>query len=98
MLAKNLITTGIGVGQTNRLDSSKHAIEKHNQFTTKSCEKSSLASDGFFPFPDIIELCKKNNINAIIQPGGSLNDKKIIEKANKYGISMVFSGIRHFKH
>lgn len=98
VLAKNLITTGIGVGQTNRLDSSKHAIEKHNQLIKTSSGKSSLASDGFFPFPDIIELCKKNNIDAIIQPGGSLNDKKIIEKANQYSISMVFSGIRHFKH
>ena len=57
-----------------------------------------LASDGFFPFPDIIELCSQNKISAIIQPGGSINDDKVIELANKKEISMVFTGIRNFKH
>ena len=57
-----------------------------------------LASDGFFPFPDIIKLCANNNVNSIIQPGGSKNDDQVIEAANKNNISVVFTGVRHFKH
>ena len=57
-----------------------------------------LASDGFFPFPDIVKLCSKNNISGIIQPGGSKNDESVIEESNKNGIPHVFTGIRHFKH
>ncbi len=61
-------------------------------------EKTVLASDGFFPFPDIIKICSKNNIASIIQPGGSKNDQMVIKAANKSNISMTFTGIRHFKH
>ena len=57
-----------------------------------------LASDGFFPFPDIVKLCSKNNIKHIIQPGGSINDKSVIESADKSKISIAFTKIRHFKH
>ena len=57
-----------------------------------------LASDGFFPFSDIVKLCSKNNIKGIIQPGGSKNDKEVIDVANKNKISLVLTGIRHFKH
>ena len=57
-----------------------------------------LASDGFFPFPDIVKLCSKNNISGIIQPGGSLNDELVIKEAEKNNIQMVFTGVRHFKH
>ena len=57
-----------------------------------------MASDGFFPFPDIVELCSKNQIAGIIQPGGSKNDRDVINAANKHRIPLVFTGIRHFKH
>ena len=88
---------GIGVGQTNRLDSTIQAIKKGLK---KSINKKSitLASDGFFPFPDIIKLCKKYSISSIVQPGGSIKDDVIIEEANKNKIKMVFTGIRNFKH
>ena len=61
-------------------------------------KKFVLASDGFFPFPDIIRLCVSNNICSIIQPGGSINDSKVIQSANKNKISMIFTGVRNFKH
>ena len=57
-----------------------------------------MASDGFFTFPDIVELCSKNQIVGIIQPGGSKNDRDVINAANKHRIPLVFTGIRHFKH
>jgi phosphoribosylaminoimidazolecarboxamide formyltransferase/IMP cyclohydrolase len=57
-----------------------------------------LASDAFFPFPDVVEAAAAAGITAIIQPGGSLNDKLSIEACDKYGIAMVFTGTRHFKH
>ena len=70
VLSKNLTTTGIGIGQTNRLASAKIAIEQDEKKFSQT--KAILASDGFFPFPDIIKLCSKNNISGIIQPGGSI--------------------------
>ncbi len=57
-----------------------------------------LASDAFFPFSDSVELASKNNIKAIIQPGGSIKDKDVISKANDLGVSMVMTGVRHFYH
>ena len=97
VLAKNQSTLGIGVGQTNRIASAKIAID--NLLTNFDNQKDVvLASDGFFPFPDIIQLCVKHNISSIIQPGGSINDKKVILEAKKNKINLVFSGVRHFKH
>ena len=63
-----------------------------------STKGASLASDAFFPFPDCAEEAAKAGIRAIIQPGGSLKDDESIEVCNKYNISMVFTGMRHFKH
>lgn len=94
VIAKNNLTIGIGVGETSRIESAKQAINK----ITNPCKNSVLASDGFFPFPDIISLCKRNNIVSIIQPGGSINDHEVISQANKSGISMLFTELRHFKH
>ncbi len=96
VLVEDLATKGIGVGQTSRLDSAQQAINKMKSNFENS--NAVLASDGFFPFPDIVKLCSKNNINAIIQPGGSKNDESVIDEANKHRISLVFTGIRHFKH
>ncbi|MAY90303.1 MAG: bifunctional phosphoribosylaminoimidazolecarboxamide formyltransferase/IMP cyclohydrolase PurH [Rickettsiales bacterium] len=97
VISKKLTTVGIGVGQTNRLDSAKQALKKLQNLKS-SKEKFILASDGFFPFPDIVKLCKKYPISSIIQPGGSKNDKLVIEESNKSKISMVFTGYRNFKH
>ena len=96
VLAKNLTTVGIGVGQMNRLESAKQAI-KQMKSNFEKCTPI-MASDGFFPFPDIVKLCSKNNIKGIVQPGGSKNDQEVIKVANKNKISMVLTGIRHFKH
>ena len=96
VLASGLKTVGIGIGQTSRVDSTKLAINKANKKYKES--DTVLASDGFFPFPDIVKLCSKNNIRYIIQPGGSINDKSVIKAADKLNISIVFTKIRHFKH
>ena len=96
VIAKNLATVGIGVGQTNRIDSAKQAIKRMKDNFGEI--PGVLASDGFFPFPDIVNICSKNNIINIVQPGGSLNDDLVIEEAKKQKINLVFTGIRHFKH
>jgi len=67
-------------------------------FAPEKLLDSMAASDAFFPFPDGINQLAQVGVKAVIQPGGSVNDKKVIEAANKAGISMVFTGIRHFKH
>jgi len=96
VIVSDLTTIAIGVGQTSRLDSAKIAIDKVKE---KLKHKDIvMASDGFFPFPDIVELCSKNQIAGIIQPGGSKNDRDVINAANKHRIPLVFTGIRHFKH
>ncbi len=101
VLVKNKKTISLSSGQTSRVEAARIAINKlqmHDVKIMKRLRNIVLASDGFFPFPDIIELCSQNNISAIIQPGGSINDNKVIELANKKEISMVFTGIRNFKH
>ncbi len=96
VLASGLRTIGIGIGQTSRVDSTKLAIAKVNK--NFKGNNTVLASDGFFPFPDIVKICSKNKIKHIIQPGGSINDKSVIKAADKLKISIVFTEIRHFKH
>ncbi|MEY3369955.1 MAG: hypothetical protein RLZZ361_625 [Cyanobacteriota bacterium] len=87
-------TLGIGCGQTNRVKSVKDALANFD-FDTRGAV---LASDGFFPFADNIDIAAQNHISAIIQPGGSIRDQEVISACNKYGIAMVFTKIRHFKH
>ena len=94
VLAKGTRTTGIGAGQTSRVDAVKIAIEK----ARKNAKGSVMASDAFFPFKDSVSIAAKAGITAIIQPGGSLKDADIIKEADKKKIAMVFTGIRHFKH
>ena len=96
VLANNLSTVGIGVGQTNRLDAAKQAINRKKLNFKKV--KSVMASDGFFPFPDIVKLCSNNNVVGIIQPGGSKNDEIVVNTADKFKIPLIFTGKRHFKH
>ena len=86
-----------GVGQTSRVDALKHAIQKAKSFCF-NLEGAVMASDAFFPFPDCVEIAAKEGITAIIQPGGSVKDGESIAKANELGVSMITTGIRHFKH
>ena len=94
VLAANNSTVGIGAGQMSRIDAAEIAIKKSNG----RCKDSIMASDAFFPFEDVAELAAKNGITAIIQPGGSIRDKEVIESCNRNKIPMVFTGKRHFRH
>ena len=98
VLANGKSTIGIGAGQPSRLDSCKIASQKALQFVPEKITNSVAASDAFFPFSDGIEQLAEVGVEAIIQPGGSINDKKVIEAANSAGIVMAFTGTRHFKH
>ncbi|MBL7072220.1 MAG: bifunctional phosphoribosylaminoimidazolecarboxamide formyltransferase/IMP cyclohydrolase [Candidatus Omnitrophica bacterium] len=94
VLAAGTKTVGIGAGQMSRVDSVRIAIEKSGGKAAGAV----LASDAFFPQADSIELAHEAGISAIIQPGGSIRDKEVIEAADRSGIPMVFTGVRHFKH
>ncbi len=94
VIGKDGRTTGIGMGQTNRIWAAQQAIAHAG----KEAKGSVMASDAFFPFPDCVEECVKAGITAIIQPGGSIQDKASVEACNAAGIAMVFVGDRHFKH
>jgi len=98
VLAHNKSTIGIGSGQPSRLDSCKIAANKALQFFPRKIKNSVAASDAFFPYPDGIEELIKVGVKAIIQPGGSIRDQQVIDVANKAGVVMAFTGIRHFKH
>ncbi|MEI4802437.1 bifunctional phosphoribosylaminoimidazolecarboxamide formyltransferase/IMP cyclohydrolase [Bacillus sp. NPDC077411] len=94
VLAKDNMTIGVGAGQMNRVGSAKIAITQAGE----KAQGSALASDAYFPMPDTVEEAAKAGITAIIQPGGSIRDEDSIQKADEYGIAMVFTGVRHFKH
>ena len=98
VLANGKSTIGIGSGQSSRLDSCKIASNKAKEFVPKKLSSSVAASDAFFPFPDGIQELIDSGIKAIIQPGGSMNDKEVIKASDSAGITMVFTGTRHFKH
>lgn len=94
VIVKDKATIGLGLGEVNRYWASKKAIERSGD----EIKGSVLASDGFFPFKDSIEVLGKAGVKAIIQPGGSIRDGQVIEEADKHGIAMIFTHIRHFKH
>lgn len=87
-------TLGIGAGQMSRVDSAKIAIEK----ACASLKGSAVASDAFLPFPDTLEVAAQAGASALIQPGGSIRDKEVIEAANRLHMAMIFTGIRYFRH
>jgi phosphoribosylaminoimidazolecarboxamide formyltransferase/IMP cyclohydrolase len=97
ILAKNGQLVGAGAGLTSRVDALKLAIERAKTFGLNT-EGAVMASDAFFPFPDCVEIAASAGIKAVVQPGGSIKDKDSIEAANRLGMTMVFTGIRHFKH
>ena len=90
-------TLGVGAGQMNRVDSVRIAAMRAERFELP-ISGAAMASDAFFPFRDNVDEATKYGISAIIQPGGSVRDEETIAAANEHGISMVFTGIRHFKH
>ena len=94
VIAKDQKTIGIGAGQMNRVGAAKIALEAAGGL----CPEAVLASDGFFPFADTVELAYEYGIKAIIQPGGSLRDQESIDMCNSKGISMIFTQKRHFLH
>ena len=104
MIVKDEAATGIGGGQVNRIWPTMQSLERSaDVLKTSSTDGASaparvLASDAFFPFADIVEAAAAAGIKAIIQPGGSINDRLSIEACDKHGIAMVFIGTRHFKH
>ncbi len=95
VVANDERTLGVGAGQPNRIDSAKIAIKHAGDAID---DRAVLASDAFFPFNDCVEYAAKHGIKAIVQPGGSIRDKDSIEMADKYGVAMVFTGYRHFRH
>jgi phosphoribosylaminoimidazolecarboxamide formyltransferase / IMP cyclohydrolase len=97
VFANHKQTLGIGAGQMSRVDSTEVAIAKAKK-ARLLLDGSVVGSDAFFPFKDSIEALAAAGAKAIIQPGGSIRDDEVIEAANKAGIAMVFTGIRHFKH
>jgi phosphoribosylaminoimidazolecarboxamide formyltransferase/IMP cyclohydrolase len=105
MIVKDETATGIGGGQVNRIWPTVQSLErsaaaiKAGETGDKPGEPARvLASDAFFPFADVVEAAAAAGIKAIIQPGGSMNDKMSVEVCDKHGIAMVLTGTRHFKH
>lgn len=99
VFVKGLQTLGIGSGQPSRVDASEFAVTKARKFGHgEALRQSVLASDAFFPFRDGIDAAAEAGARAIIQPGGSIRDQECIEAADEHGISMIFTGRRHFRH
>lgn len=94
VLVKNNMTIGVGAGQMNRVGAARIAIEQAQE----KAKGSVMGSDAFFPMPDTVEEAVKAGVTAIIQPGGSIKDQLSIDVCNEYGIAMVYTGVRHFKH
>lgn len=94
VVANDKQTLGIGAGQMNRIGAVKIAVEQAGD----KAKGAVLASDAFFPMDDSVDYAGEHGIQAIIQPGGSIKDQASIDKANAYGIAMVFTGVRHFRH
>ncbi|MFD5710632.1 bifunctional phosphoribosylaminoimidazolecarboxamide formyltransferase/IMP cyclohydrolase [Streptomyces pharetrae] len=95
LLAKDGASVGVGMGQVNRVDSAKLAVERAG---AERAQGSYAASDAFFPFPDGLEILTAAGVKAVVQPGGSVRDELVVEAAEKAGITMYFTGTRHFFH
>ncbi len=97
VLAKEGKLIASGTGQTSRVDALKQAIDKAKNFGFE-LKGAVMASDAFFPFPDCVQIAHEAGISSVIQPGGSIKDKESISYCDEHGLSMVFTGIRHFRH
>ena len=101
ILVRGTQTVGIGAGQMSRIDSLNIAVKKMKEAKFEIDQTKYplvLASDAFFPFPDVVEAASNENVTAIIQPGGSIRDDLSIDLCNKKNIAMQFTSMRHFKH
>ena len=98
VIAGDCKTLGLGGGETARVTAVDIAVNKMNAFSPEYKKGAVMASDAFFPFPDAVKKAAEAGIKSIVQPGGSRNDKKVVEEAEKLGISMLFTGRRHFLH
>jgi phosphoribosylaminoimidazolecarboxamide formyltransferase/IMP cyclohydrolase len=96
-LVKNRQMIGMGCGQTSRVDSLQHAINKARAFGF-DLNGAVMASEAFFPFPDCVEIAYRIGVTAVSQPGGSIKDKDSIDYCDSVGLAMVMTGTRHFKH
>jgi phosphoribosylaminoimidazolecarboxamide formyltransferase/IMP cyclohydrolase len=94
VISKDFAGVGVGAGQMSRVDSSRIAVFKAG----KRAKGGVLASDAFFPFPDAVEAAAEAGVTAIIEPGGAMRDKQVIEACDKHNIALVFTAMRHFKH
>ncbi|MEV6792531.1 bifunctional phosphoribosylaminoimidazolecarboxamide formyltransferase/IMP cyclohydrolase [Streptomyces sp. NPDC051320] len=95
LLAKDGASVGVGMGQVNRVDSAKLAVERAGEERARGAY---AASDAFFPFPDGFEILANAGVKAVVQPGGSIRDEQVVEAAEKAGVTMYFTGTRHFFH
>ncbi|WP_329137178.1 bifunctional phosphoribosylaminoimidazolecarboxamide formyltransferase/IMP cyclohydrolase [Streptomyces sp. NBC_00670] len=95
LLAKDGASVGVGMGQVNRVDSAKLAVERAG---AERARGAYAASDAFFPFPDGLEILTEAGVKAVVQPGGSVRDELVVEAAKKAGVTMYFTGTRHFFH
>jgi phosphoribosylaminoimidazolecarboxamide formyltransferase/IMP cyclohydrolase len=95
LLAKDGASVGVGMGQVNRVDSAKLAVERAG---AGRAQGAYAASDAFFPFPDGLEILTEAGVKAVVQPGGSVRDELVVEAARKAGVTMYFTGTRHFFH
>ena len=91
-------TLGMGMGQVNRIDAVEHAIARAEKNHPTLLSQGVLASDAFFPFADSMDLINKAGIKWVIQPGGSIRDQEVFDRAEQYGINLVITGKRHFRH
>ena len=103
VVVKDGATLGVGAGQMNRVGSAKIALEQASAALAEAgkdihAEGLVLGSDGFFPFDDTVTLAAEYGIKAIVQPGGSVRDEDSVKKADEFGITMLMTGMRHFKH
>ncbi|MEK8171265.1 hypothetical protein NKH77_22820 [Streptomyces sp. M19] len=95
LLAKDGATVGVGMGQVNRVDSAKLAVQRAGE---ERAAGSYAASDAFFPFPDGFEVLAEAGVKAVAQPGGSVRDEQVVEAAKAAGVTMYLTGTRHFFH
>ncbi|MGO4422908.1 bifunctional phosphoribosylaminoimidazolecarboxamide formyltransferase/IMP cyclohydrolase, partial [Streptomyces sp. MCAF7] len=95
LLGKDGATVGVGMGQVNRVDSARLAVQRAGE---ERAAGSYAASDAFFPFPDGFEVLAEAGVKAVVQPGGSVRDELTVEAAQKAGVTMYLTGTRHFFH
>ncbi len=100
LLAHEGATVGVGMGQVNRVDSAKLAVDRANTLadSAERARGSVAASDAFFPFADGLQVLIDAGVSAVVQPGGSIRDEEVIAAAEAAGITMYFTGTRHFAH